>query len=187
MKKLFLLSLILAVVLAAGWEVLSYYESNDTGLVLYGHLVAMDKVPELQTITQRIVTQPENRLVVMRFEGKPKAPREIDFYTAKLIDTQGGIHKLQTAVWNESTPSENLLIFAVLEKTEIASFQFSDQPAFPLSYFNRFSWLRFRNWIGGSALTMIALACVFGIVLHFKPAKKPVEHVDPFDYINKAA
>jgi len=103
MKKLFLLSLILAVVLAAGWEVLSYYESNYTGLVLYGHLAAMDKLGELQTSAGHILTEPENKLVVMRFEGKPKAPREIDFYTAKLIDTQGGVHKLQKAVWNEST------------------------------------------------------------------------------------
>ncbi|MBZ5535208.1 MAG: hypothetical protein LAO31_04565 [Acidobacteriia bacterium] len=187
MKKLFLLSLILAVVLAAGWEVLSYYESNYTGLVLYGHLMAMDKLSDLQTTTEHLLTQPENKLVVMRFEGKPKAPREIDFYTAKLIDTQGGIHKLQTAIWNESTPTENLLVFAVPEKTDITSFQYSDQPVFPIAYFDKFAWLRFRNLVGGSALTMIALACVFGIVLHFKPVKKPVEHVDPFDYINKAA
>jgi|GEM_PF-6641692 len=187
MKKLFLLSLILAVVLAAGWEVLSYYESNYTGLVLYGHLIAMEKVKELETSNQLMRTQPGNELVVMRFEGKPNAPREADFYTATLIDIQGNTHKLKTSVWEANKPSENILVFAVPEKAEIASFQYSDQAAFPISDFHKFAWLRFRNWLGGASLTMIALACLFGVAWHFKPEKKNEEHVDPFDFINKAA
>lgn len=185
MKKLFLLSLILAILLAAGWEVLSYYESNYTGLVLYGHLVEMKALKEMEVAGERMITQPENVLVVLRFDGKPSAPREPDFYTAKLIDTTGATHKLQTALWDEKKAGGNYLVFAVPEKTQIAAFQYSDQPSFPIRYFQRFSWLRFRNWIGRGSLLLIALATVLGIVKHFKHEEKVEDHVDPFDFINK--
>lgn len=184
MKKLFVLSLILAIALAAGWEVLSYYESHYTGLVLYGHLKSMETRKEVTTGTnQTLGTQPENDLVVLRFEDKPQAPREPDFYTAALIDDKGSVHKLKTTVWEEI---DNLLIFAVPANTKIAAFQFSEQPSFPIDYFQKFAWLRFRNWIGHGALTMIALAIIFGIVKHFKAEDKKDEHVDPFDYMKAA-
>jgi hypothetical protein len=183
MKKLFVLSLVLAIVLAVGWEVLSYYEPHYIGLVLYGHLIDMKTLKEASLANQRLITQPENQLVVMHFEGKPNAIREPDFYTAKLIDKTGAFHKLQTALWDK--PDENYLVFAVPEKTEIAGFQFSDQASFPISYFDKFAWLRFRNWVGIATLTMIALAIVLGIFKHFIAEEKVEEHVDPFDFINK--
>lgn len=187
MKKLFVPSLILAILLAAGWEVLSYYESHYSGLVIYGHLISMNTTKDLRTETQMIVANPNENLMVMRFEGKPQATREPEFYTGKLIDTNGNSYKIKTALWHEKAGTEDLLVFSILESAKIEAFQFSDQPKFPVEYFQKFSWLRFRNWFGRFTLAMIALAIVLGIVKHFSQDENKKEHVDPFDYINKAA
>lgn len=184
MKKLFVPSLILAILLAAAWEAIIHYESNHSGLVVYGYLAQMKVEKQAQVGNQWMGTQPENKLVVMQFAGKPNALRDPEFYTAKLIDTTGAIHKIQTAVWDEKMGG-NYLVFAVPEKAEIAAFQYSDQPTFPIDHFRKFAWLRFRNILGIATLTMIALAIIFGIVKHFKQDDQTEEHVDPFDYINK--
>lgn len=187
MKKLFVPSLILAILLAAGWEVLSYYESQYTGLVVYGHLLSMNPLKDLRTETQMIVADPNENLVVMRFEGKPQATREPEFYMGRLIDTNGNAYRIKTALWPEKAGGNDLLVFSVPESAKIEAFQFSDQPKFPMEYFQKFAWLRFRNWFGRFTLAMIAIAIVLGILKHFQPDKKKEEHVDPFDFINKAA
>ncbi len=185
MKKLFIISLILAVIFAVGWEVLSYYVSRYTGLVLYGHLIEMTTTPELSLPSQRIITQPENELVAMHFEGKPLAVEQPGFYTAKLMDANANSYKMQTAIWDPKKPSEDYLVFAVPKNTEIATFGFSDQEAFPIKYFREFGFLQYRNALGIVTLTLIALAIVLWVVKYFKGEAKPEEHVDPFDFMNK--
>ena len=185
MRKLFIISLILAIVMAVGWEVLSNYESRYTGLVLYGHLLEMNTMKEFSLESEKIITQAENELVVMQFEGKPAAPKEPDFYTAKLMDANGNFYKLQTAIWDEKKPAENYLVFAVPQDAKIERFLYADQQPFPVEYFHRFSWLRYRHWLGLITLILIALAIVLGIVKHFKGEEKKEDHVDPFDFMNK--
>ncbi len=185
MKKFFILSVILAVVFAVGWEVLSYYGSRYTGLVLYGGLVDMKTVKEFSLEDQKMITQPENELVVMHFDGKANAPREPDFYTARLMDDKDNTYKLQTAVWDAQKPNADYLVFAVPLHTSVTKFVYSEQEAFPLEYFKTFAILRYRNIVGVVSMVLIALAVILGIFKHFKGGEKKEEHVDPFDFMNR--
>ncbi|MDD5544641.1 MAG: hypothetical protein PHX83_15855 [Acidobacteriia bacterium] len=186
MKKLLVLAVVLAVVLAIGWEVLARFEATHPALVMYGHLVSTQTTDQLQVGNQWLGTQPDNALFVMRFEGRPKAAQEPEFHTARIVDSNGAVYKMKQAIWEESNPADNVLIFAMPKNAQITAFQLDDQAQFPLSDFQRFAWLRFRSALLIAALTMIGIAILLGTYVHFKGGDKKEEHVDPFDFIKAA-